>query len=474
MDQLSNLVGALALAVTDAQRREMAEASGLGESAAAAVVTLGEYPGLSVAALAGIVGLTHSATVRLADDLGRRGLVLRTAGADRRSVGLRLTEDGAALRARLMAARAEVLRRATEAVAEGDRTVFTRGVTRVLRRSRQAGLPLTTSAACATRRPAAATPARWSGGRWRFRHDGRSAGSWAGVGPALAVAAMVGSAACWGGATVMTKGALAAVPPFTLLSIQLTASVTVLWVAVLLLRVEVGPLRPAFRRASTGVFEPGLAYAVGVPGLALTTAGNASVVAAMEPVFVILLVWVVFGLRPDRIVVGAVGVAVAGVCLVSLPDLSGLGAGDVRGDALVLLGTAFAAVYVVVSSRLVAATAPLVLSCLQQSVGLGVALLVLALALATGFEDLPGAVAPGMLLLAVGSGIIQYALAFWLYLVGLRRLPVGVAGLFLTLTPLFGLGGGMLVLGERIGAMQMLGAALILASVATVVTRSRG
>jgi drug/metabolite transporter (DMT)-like permease len=225
---------------------------------------------------------------------------------------------------------------------------------------------------------------------------------------------------------------------------------------VLLLRARIGPLRPACRRASTGVFEPGLAYAVGVPGLALTTAGNASVVAAMEPVFVILLVWAVFGLRPDRGVVGAVALAVAGVCLVSLPDLSGLGAGDVRGDALVLLGTAFAAVYVVTSSRLVAATAPLFLSCLQQSVGLGVALLVLALALAGGFERLPGTpVAPGMLLLAVASGIIQYALAFWLYLVGLRRLPVGVAGLFLTLTPLFGLGGGMLVLGERIGAMQM-------------------
>jgi drug/metabolite transporter (DMT)-like permease len=289
----------------------------------------------------------------------------------------------------------------------------------------------------------------------------------------VAVAAMVGSAACWGGATVMTKGALAAIPPFTLLSIQLTASVTVLWTAVLLLRVGIGPLRPALRRASTGVLEPGLAYAVGVPGLALTTAGNASVVAAMEPVFVILLVWAVFGLRPNRIVLGAVGVAVLGVCLVSMPNLSGLGAGDARGDALVLVGTALAAAYVVASSRMVAATAPIVLTCLQQSAGLAVALLVLALALAGGFERLPETVAPTMLLLAVVSGVVQYAVAFWLYLVGLRRLPVSVAGLFLTLTPLFGLGGGMLMLGERIGAMQVLGAALILSAVATVVTRSQ-
>jgi MarR family transcriptional regulator, negative regulator of the multidrug operon emrRAB len=132
VDQLTNLVGALALAVTDAQRHEMARASGLGDSAAAAVVTLGEYPGLSVAALAGIVGLTHSATVRLADDLERRGLVLRAPGGDRRSVGLRLTADGAAMRARLMAARTEVLGRATAAVVEDDRAAFARGVARAL------------------------------------------------------------------------------------------------------------------------------------------------------------------------------------------------------------------------------------------------------------------------------------------------------------------------------------------------------
>jgi drug/metabolite transporter (DMT)-like permease len=290
--------------------------------------------------------------------------------------------------------------------------------------------------------------------------------------PAGAVLAMVGSAACWGGATVMTKGALTAIPPFTLLAIQLTASVAALWLTVLVLRLRVGPMRPAFRAASTGVFEPGLAYAVGVPGLALTTAGNASVVAAMEPVFVILIVWIAFGLRPGAWVAGAILAAFAGVCLVSLPDLAGLGAGDMRGDALVLLGTAFAAVYVVTSSRLVADMAPVVLTALQQSVGLAVALAVLALALAIGLERLPAAPAGDMLILAVGSGLIQYALAFWLYLVGLRRLPVGVAGLFLTLTPLFGVAGGMIFLGETATALQLLGAVLILGAVATVVRRA--
>lgn len=289
---------------------------------------------------------------------------------------------------------------------------------------------------------------------------------------AIPVAAMVGSAACWGGATVMTRGALEVFPPFTLLAIQLSTSVTALWAAVILLRLRVGPVRSAMRAASSGVFEPGLAYAVGVPGLALTTAGNATVVAAMEPVFVVVLVWIAFGLRPDARVGVALLAAFLGVCLLSLPDLSGLGDGDLRGDALVLLGTAFAAVYVVVSSRLVTDNAPLVLTALQQSVGLGVALSVLAMALASGFESLPGMPGHEMLVLAAGSGLIQYALAFWLYLVALRRLPVTTAGLYLTLTPIFGVAGGMLFLGESMKVLQLVGALLVLGAVTTVLRYS--
>lgn len=290
----------------------------------------------------------------------------------------------------------------------------------------------------------------------------------------LAVTAMVGSAACWGGATVATKGALEVFPPLTLLLIQLGASVTALWSAVLLLRLRVGPPGPALRAGSTGLLEPGLAYAVGVPGLALTTAGNASVVAALEPVLIVLLVWALFGMRPGRLVAAAVVAAVAGVCLVSLPEGSGLGGGDTRGDALVLLGTAFAAAYVVASSRLVAEASPLVLTALQQSAGLVLAAALAALALATGLEAWPAALPPDALLLAAGSGLVQYALAFWLYLVGLRGLPVTLAGLFLTLTPVFGVAGGVIALGEEVAAAQLAGAALIVAAVVVVLARRGG
>jgi MarR family transcriptional regulator, negative regulator of the multidrug operon emrRAB len=132
MDRLANLLGALALALTDAQMRGMEAASGLGASATAAIVTLGEYPGLSVAGLSAVVGLSHSATVRLADDLERRGLVRRVPGTDRRSVGLVLTEDAFTLRTSVMQARAGVLVHALETVSPGDREVLSRVITRLL------------------------------------------------------------------------------------------------------------------------------------------------------------------------------------------------------------------------------------------------------------------------------------------------------------------------------------------------------
>jgi MarR family transcriptional regulator, negative regulator of the multidrug operon emrRAB len=132
MDRTANLLGALALALSDAQMQAMEAAYGLGGSATAALVTLGGYPGLSVAALAAVVGLSHSATVRLVDNLERRGVVRRMPGADRRSVGLGLTAAGLGLRDTVMQARADVLVRSLAAVPPDDTKMLTQVLTRLL------------------------------------------------------------------------------------------------------------------------------------------------------------------------------------------------------------------------------------------------------------------------------------------------------------------------------------------------------
>ena len=63
------------------------------------------------------------------------------------------------------------------------------------------------------------------------------------------------------------------------------------------------------------------------------------------------------------------------------------------------------------------------------------------------------------------SGVVQYALAFWLYLIGLRNLAPAVAGLWLTLIPVFGVAGSYLWLGERPTALMLLGGVLIILAI---------
>ena len=287
----------------------------------------------------------------------------------------------------------------------------------------------------------------------------------------LAVAALVASAACWGLATVMTKGALSALPPFTLLTIQLGASIAFLWTAVAVTRQYLPRNAGTGPAAACGLLEPGLAYGVGVPGLMLTSAANASVVGATEPALICLLAWLLQGERPERRVMLSIVCAMVGVALVTLSG-EGFGRSHLAGDLLVLAGTLFATLYVIASSRFVTVIAPLPLAALQQSAGFGFAWVLLAIAWASGLERLPESVSAEALLLAVISGIVQYALPFWLYLIGLKVVPTSMAALFLALIPVFGVGGAVLFLGETVSPAQGLGCVVVVAAVAAIAHRS--
>lgn len=92
--RLANLLGALVLGLDDCMGQAVSTASGLQRTAAAALVLLGQTPGLSIDALARILGLAHSSTVRLVEQLVARELVSRRPGADRRQVLLQLTVRG--------------------------------------------------------------------------------------------------------------------------------------------------------------------------------------------------------------------------------------------------------------------------------------------------------------------------------------------------------------------------------------------
>ena len=125
IDRTANLLGALALVLTDRMTEETQTRAMHGAAAPAVVVSIGADPGLSVGALAQTVGLTHSATVRLVDRLARDELVERRGGTDGRSVGLHLTRRGIARRRAILKGRNQILSEALAALPVNDQAALT-------------------------------------------------------------------------------------------------------------------------------------------------------------------------------------------------------------------------------------------------------------------------------------------------------------------------------------------------------------
>jgi DNA-binding MarR family transcriptional regulator len=113
----ANLLGAVALALGDRVADAAAQAAGRSPSAAAALSALDQFlDSPSIDVLAGVLGLTHSGTVRLVDRLELEGFVRREPGTDARTIAVTLTAAGRGAARRIAAARISVLEDAIEAL----------------------------------------------------------------------------------------------------------------------------------------------------------------------------------------------------------------------------------------------------------------------------------------------------------------------------------------------------------------------
>ena len=108
-NRTANLLGALALALTDRLIEETETRAKHGAAGPAALVSIGTAPGEPIDRLARTLVLSHSATVRLVDRLAADGLVARRSLSDGRAVGLHLTRSGATRRKAILEGRRQVL-----------------------------------------------------------------------------------------------------------------------------------------------------------------------------------------------------------------------------------------------------------------------------------------------------------------------------------------------------------------------------
>ncbi|MFE0017713.1 DMT family transporter [Mesorhizobium sp. NPDC059054] len=280
-------------------------------------------------------------------------------------------------------------------------------------------------------------------------------------------AAIVSACLCWALGTILSKTLLSSFSPVTILVFQLTPSVIVLWLAVVLARSPVpsGRLLPAI--ALLGLLNPGWAYTLSMFGLAETSASVATLLWAFEPILILGLAWAFLKERIDRQLVGLVALATCGVLLVS--GLWGGSAAIGSGSVLILAGVLCCAIYTILARNLDAD--PLFTVAVQQSVALGWVLAIWPFELR--FVGVPNIATIPFRDVAtiILSGFLYYALAYWFYLHALRSMAASVAGSFFNLIPVFGVMGSFLFLGERLALSQWLGAVLIVGAAVTVLRR---
>jgi drug/metabolite transporter (DMT)-like permease len=204
-------------------------------------------------------------------------------------------------------------------------------------------------------------------------------------------------------------------------------------------------------------------------GMRRTTATNASLIMALNPLLSSLLAAATLGVPITALRWLGLAMGFGGVCLVVLhrPDAA-LGGGGL-GDLLVLGASLSWVVGGVLLQRLgqpdtKRASAPLETTVASWGLNLaGTAMLVLHLAVSGEAVPAPGAtVTPGLVALLIGSGLLATAVGGLIWNRAVVAQGMAHASLYVYWVPIFGVGFSTLLLGEPFTVWHALGLGLVL------------
>jgi DNA-binding MarR family transcriptional regulator len=119
-ERTANLFGAASLAVAEAIREAVEDATGFGGALPAALVTIDAYPGRSMEALRGALNISQPGAVRLVERMEREGWV-RRGPAQGKAVALELTPSGRRTVTGLLRARDKALATMLEPLSATER-----------------------------------------------------------------------------------------------------------------------------------------------------------------------------------------------------------------------------------------------------------------------------------------------------------------------------------------------------------------
>jgi drug/metabolite transporter (DMT)-like permease len=275
-------------------------------------------------------------------------------------------------------------------------------------------------------------------------------------------------AMCFTGANVpFGKAIVAAIPVPVFLLFRFTVATAVL---ALLAAREPGPRLTSMSRAD--LRDLMLLSALGSVGFTIftlegvkrTSGTDAGIILATLPAVAALLGVIVRRERPGRWQSAAIVLAVAGLAVVNLrSDAAGLPGRSLTGNMLVALAVLCEATFVLASGRMSAIYRPIRLSFAVSATSL-VLCLPAALPALRGFDWQP---VPGSVwLLGLWYALAASVFCTILWYRAAAHLETWLAGLATSAVPVAALAVSVLVLGERIRPVQLVGATLVITAIA--------
>ena len=270
----------------------------------------------------------------------------------------------------------------------------------------------------------------------------------------LPLLALVLVTAIWGVTFVQIKDALELYPLFAFLAVRFAIAVAVLAVPVAPRLRSLGG-RGALAGASLGgLLAAG--YALQTAGLERTTVSAAGFVTGMYVVLTPVFAFALFRLRPGIAVWLGVALAVVGLAM-----LSGVSAGSVTGDLMVLAAAALYALQIALMERFAPRYDALAFTSAEMAATFAGFTVI---AVAAGQVELPrGATVWGALLV---TGIFASALGYLVQTWAQQRTSATRTALLFSLEPVFAGIFGYALAGDRLGLLGWAGCAVILSGIA--------
>jgi drug/metabolite transporter (DMT)-like permease len=252
-----------------------------------------------------------------------------------------------------------------------------------------------------------------------------------------------------------------------LLLVRFLVAAAVLWAVVAVRRPAFPPRRMVVSALALGAFGYALQASAYFLALERIDASLASLLLYAYPALVVLVALALGRERATRRRVIALVLASAGTVLVLVGG--GIGGLDGVGVALALSSAVGYTAYVLFADQLVRGTDPVLLTALVMTAASVVVGMWIA---AQGGPQLDGIAASGWL--SVGAvAIFSTVIPVLAFLLGLQRVGPATASIVSTVEPVVTVAGAMVVFGERLGPVQVLGGVAVLSAVVLVNLRRR-